>query len=92
MATLYKADGTQEKVKPQNGKAFGIEEVQVMIGGYIKIVPLPESEGILVCNKDGKQFQLPINDKACKIACEILGKDYLRGSILHCFTEECAML
>ncbi len=93
MATLYKADGTQEKIEPKNGKTFGLKEIQTMIGGDMEIVQLLDGEGILVCNEDGKRFHLPINDEACKIACEVLGRDYLRGDILHCrYNEEGDML
>ena len=55
MATLYKMDGTVQEVKPAKGKAFTIEEMQKLVGGYVELIPSiyrPKGKLVLV-DEDG---------------------------------------
>ena len=94
MATLYHTNGLEEKVDPKNGKTFGLKELQVMVGGFIEIVQLLDTNEILVINEEGKQSGLPPNIKATLRAEEVLGYfDIIVGPALLCsYNEEGDML
>lgn len=69
---LYlKTDGTQEWVKPTDGKKFTLKELQNFVGGLIQFVPLP-SGATLVCNDEGKLEGLEPN----KLATEMWKREY----------------
>lgn len=53
MATLYWTTGFQEEVKPPNGTAFTLEEMQTLVGGFIEIVPTI-GHGLMVIDEEGK--------------------------------------
>lgn len=63
MATLYKATGTQEEVKPGSGAAFTLEEIQGYVGGYFEMQHM--SNGLLMLmDEHGKMKQKPVNRTA----------------------------
>ena len=72
MATLYKADGTQEVIKPANGKKFDIKELQALVGGTVERLKLPFDQR-MVMNEDGRPKNLPVNDKASQLLHMALG-------------------
>jgi len=63
MATLYKANGEIETVKPLNGEGFTLEELQGLVGGYVEKVNL-SAEQFILCDEDGKSKNLPVNQNA----------------------------
>ena len=63
MATLYKATGEIEAVKPLNGVDFTLEELQALVGGYVEKVNLSPEQFIL-CDEDAKSKNLPVNQNA----------------------------
>ena len=69
MATLIRADGTTEVVKPAGGrKKFSLEEIQKMVGGYVDIQKLPAPVGgKMAVNDEGKLVGLPMNARASEI-------------------------
>lgn len=90
MATLYRVDGTQEEVRPLDGRAFSLEEMQTLVGGYIQIVKAKEPGMWIVCDEDGKVRNppKPINVVA---TASWVGKDYgdpLVGTVLVGTAEE----
>jgi hypothetical protein len=62
-ATLIKADGTSTKVTPENGESFSLAELQSFVGGYIKIISLPNGN-LMILSDEGKLIGLPINATA----------------------------
>ena len=78
MATLYKADGTVTKVKPA-GKKFTLEEMQALVGGYIRGVRTDAGREMYV-NEDGFMLRLPHNSQATRQVKKTLGPgDYIVG-------------
>jgi Domain of unknown function (DUF3846) len=69
MATLLKADGTEQEVTPRWGKKFTLEELQKLVGGYIEPIKLPS--GYMLVNEDGRGKRLPENALATKRLHEI---------------------
>jgi len=71
MAELIKADGTVEKVRPHDGKKFGLTELREMVGGTIDIQLKPAygrgARQAIVVNDNGKLNGLPVNEVASKI-------------------------
>lgn len=60
MATWLKTDGARVEVQPKDGRAFVLEELQSMVGGYIELVMIPGMNEVFV-NKDGLAMGLPYN-------------------------------
>ncbi len=86
MAILIKPNGTKSWVRPANGKEFELEEIQALVGGYIEIISLNESE-VMVVNEEGKLLGLPINRKASQKAWRsraIALSDYVVGDVVIC--------
>lgn len=81
MATLYRHNGTEENVEPQNGAQFTLKELNRFVDGYIEIVFLNDGR-LMVVNEEGKLKGLPLNVKAT----EIMGSKYdcIVGDALVC--------
>lgn len=89
MATLIKADGTIQEIKPKNGTDFQLEELQIYVDGYIDIVNLHNGK-ILVINDNGKNFY-SVNHRVTEIAHAnnaIFPFDYIAGDVVLCEDEE----
>jgi hypothetical protein len=57
---LYRSSlSNVEKVNPENGKKFTLQELQTFVGGYIELVP--GARPLAYCNEDGRRKQLPFN-------------------------------
>lgn len=70
MATLYKTDGTQEEVRPANGRHFTVEELQGYVGGDFEIITLDfgsRKKGYLVFDDDGIRKNKPENLQATRV-------------------------
>ena len=79
MATLYRTNGTQEQVAPQNGTSFDLKEMQGYVGGYIEIVESPDGR-LIVLNEEGKLERLPLNRAATAIYAD--PHDFIVGDAL----------
>jgi hypothetical protein len=66
IATVYRADGTTENIRPENGEKFSLAELQHAVGGYIEHVRMAPGNGhaMMWINEDGKQQGLPRNAQA----------------------------
>lgn len=68
VALLIKSDSSAAiPVLPNNGKKFGLEEVQKVVGGYVEVVRLPHNMKMLV-NEEGILMKLPLNLLASQMA------------------------
>jgi hypothetical protein len=83
---LYRTDGAQEAVKPENKKYFTLRELQAFVGGYIEVVFLNDNQ-IMVVNEEGKLCKLPINIRATKIITDQEIEDVIVGNALVCSSK-----
>lgn len=88
MAKIYKTNGEQIEVQPENGKDFKLEQLQKIVGGYIDMIGVG-GDGIMVFNDEGKLIELPYNE----CATELLRKhyntdDFIVGDVLICKDNE----
>ena len=74
MATILRADGTQQEIQPANGVSFTLAELQAVVGAgappdghLIEIVPTRDDR-LMVINEEGKIYHLPRNEQATEIA------------------------
>lgn len=100
MATLIKADGTIEFIKPEkNNKKFRAHEIHKLVGGYFEVVSIrPGKYGLVTvapgetlwCNEDGKRLQLPPNRTATAIVAASGGMpgDVVVGDVVLCSAKE----
>lgn len=58
---IYKADGQLILVKPENGKAFTLKELQTAVGGYIQAVRPLDKRSNLYVDEEGLLKNLPPN-------------------------------
>ena len=81
MCTLMKLDGTEEKVEPKNGKEWELEELQLLVGGYIETFPTPFDDQVMVMHEEAKlQKHHKLNAKASHLVRDILmNDDYIAG-------------
>jgi len=75
VADIVRVDGSTERL-PTTVAKMGLENVQTIVGGYIKHVPLT-GFGELWCNEEGKLRGLPTNHKASQIACQHIFGDVI---------------
>jgi hypothetical protein len=61
-AQLVTTTGALLNVEPE-GDVFTLKELQSYVGGYIQKLKLPNGD-TLVCNEDGFNLKLPINELA----------------------------
>lgn len=66
-------------MSPANGKHFSLEELQGLVGGYIEVLYLKNGT-IMVINEDGKNLNLPRNERAMLYVVGLLDSaDYIVG-------------
>jgi Domain of unknown function (DUF3846) len=88
MATLIKASGQQEEIKPWNGTSFTLEQLQEHVGGYFEAHRLSDGKFMLV-DEDGKMKQKPINRAASFLLFgKFTGLDFIVGDALVGTKEE----
>jgi hypothetical protein len=63
MATLIKASGAQEEIKPISGNSFTLAEIQEHVGGYFEMQRMANGK-LMLMDEDGKMKQKPINREA----------------------------
>jgi hypothetical protein len=80
MALLLLPSGESRQITSAQGKAFSVDELQHLVGGWIEMVKLPD--GRLMCvNEDGKVRNLAYNQQATKLARPRLRPgDYIVGA------------
>lgn len=91
MATLYRTTGFQHEVRPLNGRAFSLEELQTLIGGYIQIVSANEPGKYIVCDEEGKLKSKPVNVVASTLWVGRTHGDPLVGEVLLVTADEIGM-
>lgn len=62
-AQLIKTNGEETDIEPEDGKFFGLEELQRYVGGYIEVHTLDDGR-LIVINEDGLLMGLPQNPLA----------------------------
>jgi hypothetical protein len=94
MATLYKADGTQETVAPKNGADFQLGELYAMLEcDTIEVISLRDKDrSIMIMDEDGKMRQdWVLNQRATTLAMQnwaIFDGDVIAGHALVCKDSE----
>jgi hypothetical protein len=66
MATLLRSDGTAETLQPSNGVHWNLEELQVLVGGYIEVAKTTDGR-FLVMDEEGKLKRKALNIAATRI-------------------------
>ncbi len=88
MASLYFTDGYAADVKPANGTAFTLKELQTAVCGYIEAIPLRDGR-VLVVNEEGKLRGMPTNAPASLIVERLSDiRDVIVGPALLCTCQE----
>lgn len=85
---LYRSDGTELFVEPENGTDFSLQELyRLLETDRIETIPL-DSGGIMVIDEEGK-FRDPLIDNvtATKIATLFAG-DFIAGHALVCRNDQ----
>jgi len=95
MGTIYKPDGTTEKIYPAKGGKFSLEELQQAVGGFIeKLYPSIKGCRQMYCNEEGLLKNLPPNPFTWQLVNHDVYKyDYppywrVQGNIISITTEE----
>lgn len=87
MAKLIKTDGSVTDVKPADGRAFTLEELQKFVGGYIEIINV--GERAMVMDEEGKLKRKAVNECATeRMSGYICADDEIVGDVLLCDTGE----
>ena len=73
MAMLLRADGTRQRVYPEKGAHFSLDELKGYVGGYIELVRAPQ--GLLCVNEEGRLQGLPINEAATVLCGQMIVGD-----------------
>jgi len=89
MATLIPADTPPREVAPRNGRAYTLEELKAIVGGYIEAVPMPDGR-VMFLNEDGHRLALPVNRIATAIVRMVRpgGGDVVVGDVVICTLTE----
>lgn len=80
MATLILTSGIATPVTPKNGKTFTLDEVQALVGGYVELLHLPNSNLVAYCNEDGKMEHLLPNDRFSRLYGDFVVGDVVMGT------------
>lgn len=86
-ARLYKQNGEEIAIRPENGENFSLTELQGYVGGLIEIINL-SSDQIMVVNEEGK-FDKTLRPNTtvtiiARINRAIVGGDYIAGNAIIC--------
>lgn len=65
--TWIKTDGTEQSVRPADGKKFSLPELQKFVGGYIELTKTSKPRRDMYVNEEGLIHDLPINAKASQL-------------------------
>lgn len=88
MARLIHYNGIVEDVEPKNGTDFELEQLQIIVGGYIEIIHslVENDDRVMVVDEEGKIKEKYYNEKATKVLTEQFGyeDDFIAGDALIC--------
>jgi hypothetical protein len=91
----YKRDSeTQPKCKyitPEGGGAFGLEELQKYVGGYIQVIPCTDGKTVMVMDEEGKfkeEYPRQKENKSANNCVTLFEGDYICGDVIICSNEE----
>ena len=85
-STIIKTNGEVVNVEPKNGTDFKLAELQKIVGGYIEVVYLSDTQ-IMIVNEEGKLNDLDFNSSAT-LAVRMAGiDDVIVGDVLVCPSE-----
>jgi hypothetical protein len=81
---LITAKDELKHTPPANGKAYTLEEMQGLVGGYVQILETPLGH-LMVMDEEGKFKKKPYNMAATTIMRSVLGRgDYVAGDVIYC--------
>jgi hypothetical protein len=66
MAKLLRADGSEENLQPPNGVHWNVNELQILVGGYVEVVNTHDGR-YLVLDEEGKLKRKPLNIAATRM-------------------------
>ena len=86
---LVTPQGSVTPRPPDNGKHYGLDELQGMVGGPIEILRLPDSDLIMVVNEEGGMYRVkkggPVRLPHNAIASQAFGlRGFILGTVLVC--------
>ena len=87
---IVKPDGSKHCITPKNGSKFELEELQELVGGYIEVVRLSDSQSMII-NENGKLYDLEHNAEASVIAHSyraIFDSDFIVGDAVIINNEQ----
>jgi len=89
MATILRANNTQEEVSPSNGSDFQLAEVKAIVDGWVEITYLSDGR-IMLLNEEGKISDLPPNWAATELFNQggRLWYEVIVGDVLVCEDHE----
>lgn len=86
-ARLYKQNGEEVAIRPENGENFSLTELQGYVGGLIEIINL-SSDQIMVVNEEGKFDKTSRLNQIATIRARmeraIFPSDYIAGDAIVC--------
>lgn len=88
-ATLFKANGTEQKATPANGDQFSRKELERMVDGDIAILRIDNITRMII-NLDGvgTDGELQINEKASVIARKSRIMKHIIGDVVICYSNQ----
>ena len=84
MAEILRANNTRQEVSPKNGATFSLDELKVVVGGWVEAVHLDDSTLMLV-NEEGRLMGLEYNQLASTVFLQYKGYyEPIVGDVLVC--------
>ena len=92
MGTIIKTDGSEQQVRPVNGRQFELDELRNICGGDTITVNLHEGRVMVIIRHNA--FKFNINWQATEIASDagiLDGDEFIFGDVLICDEKEVAL-
>ena len=89
MGTIIKTDGSEQHVRPVNGRQFELWELAELLGGYANIINLHDGRVMAINSYNVMKFN--VNFQATEIAVDagvLPDGDILVGDVLICDEKE----
>lgn len=83
VAEWITAKGDRVPIKPKQGVAFQLDELQNLVGGYIEIVQIHGGK-LMICDEEGVLKKKPRNDCASEMALHLATMGGIRGDVVIC--------
>ena len=85
---IYYKSGKTIEVTPKDKKKFKLEEMQEIVGGYIKIISF-DDDTVMVVNESGMNMGLDINHGATLYLRKRFNTiDFIVGDVLICHSKQ----